>query len=557
MIKGFRQIAFLTAVSRVLGFARDTAYAIVFGPGPLLDAWFIAFRIPNLGRRLFGEGAASASLIPVYSEQLHNNPDGAKRVANTVITALFVVLAGLVLLGEGFIWLLYKYFGEATETHLILSLTAITLPYMILICLVAVIAGILNVHRHFAAPAMAPIIMNLCIITGATAAAWIFPVHIRDKIGGINPNIIYSFEQPAVKQLFVVAVSVIAAGILEFAVQIPPLHKAGLSLRMSWDIYSEPFKKILCMMGPMIIGLAATQINTLADDLVAWWFSGSLEKGQFFTLFGYQIRYPLWRGSVSYLGFAQHLYQLPLGVFGISLATALFPVMSSRAAQKDYAGLCKMVSLGIRSSIFVALPCSLGMILIARPFISVWLRHGNFQATDIPGVVTALIFYSVGITGYFLQQIMVRTFYSLQDSKAPVWTGLVAVGVNFVLNIVLIWLLRSVGGLAASTAFCSYLQVVILTVMLRKRLGHSILENLMATLVKTTVAVTVMWFVGRGVLTIMDNLPGEFWFNMLRLAAVIPSAAAVYLLAAKLLHIEELALLKGTRLSDEEQTYDD
>ncbi len=556
MIKGFSQIAFLTAISRVLGFVRDTTYAIVFGPGPLLDAWFIAFRIPNLGRRLFGEGAASASLIPVYSEQLHNNPDDAKRLANTVITALFVVLAGLVLLGEVFIWLLYEYFGEATETHLILSLTAITLPYMILICLVAVIAGILNVHRHFATPAMAPIIMNLCIITGATAAAWFFPVHIKDKISGIDPNVVYSLDQPAVKQLFVVAVSVIVAGILELAIQIPPLHKAGLSLQMSWDIYSEPFKKVMRMMGPMIIGLAVTQINTLADDLMAWWFSGSLAKGEFFTLLGHQIKYPLWRGSVSYLGFAQHLYQLPLGIFGISLATALFPVMSMRAAKKDYAGLCKMVSLGIRSSVFVALPCSLGMILIAGPLISVWLRHGNFQASDIPGVVTALVFYSIGITGYFLQQIMVRTFYSLQDSKVPVRAGLIAVGVNFVLNIILIWLL-GIGGLAASTAFCSYLQVVILTVMLRKRLGRSILENLMVTLIKTTVAVTVMWFAGRGVLAIMGDLPGEFWFNMLRLAVVIPSSVAVYLLAAKLLHIEELALLRRTRLSGEQQTYDD
>jgi putative peptidoglycan lipid II flippase len=195
------------------------------------------------------------------------------------------------------------------------------------------------------------------------------------------------------------------------------------------------------------------------------------------------------------------------------------------------------------------------MTLIASPLISVWLRHGNFQATDIPGVVNALIFYSLGITGYFLQQIMVRAFYSLQDSRAPVRTGLIAVGVNFVLNIVLIWFLGT-GGLAASTAFCSYLQVVILAVMLRKRFGKSILENLMATLVKTIVAVTVMWFVGRGVLIAMDDLPVDFWFNMLRLAAVIPSAAAIYWLAAKLLHIEELALIRGTGL-DEKQSYND
>jgi len=526
-------------ISRVLGFARDTAYAIVFGPGTLLDAWFIAFRIPNLGRRLFGEGAASASVIPVYSEQLHDNPVAAGRLARTVVTVLFAVLTALVLAGEFVILFFYRYWGDNAETKLVFALTAVTLPYMILICLVAVIAGLLNVHKHFAAPAIAPIIMNLFIIAGALAAAWIFPVHIKDNTAGARA--IYSFNQPAVKQVFVVAFAVIVAGIFEFGAQLPPFFKTGLSLRPAWDIGGEPFRRVLRLMGPMIIGLAVTQINTLADDLVAWWFSGSPEKGEYFTLLGQHIKYPLWRGSVSYLGYAQHLYQLPLGIFGISLATALFPVMSAHSAKKDYAGLCKIVSLGVRSSFFVAVPCSIGLILVAKPFISVWLRHGNFKATDVPGVVWPLAFYATGITGYFLQHIMVRAFHSMQDPKPPVRTGILAVVTNFVLNITLIWFMGT-AGLAASTAACAYLQVGILAVLLRRRFGHSVLEGVRTSVLKTGAASICM---------VATALVGYWlssrWPDLGKLAIVIPFSAGAYILAAKLLHIEELSLLTGKK----------
>jgi len=537
-VKGFRQIAVLTMVSRVLGFARDTAYAIVFGPGTFLDAWFIAFRIPNLGRRLFGEGAASASVIPVYSEQLHKDPSGAGRLARTVVTALFLVLTGIVLAAEVVVLLLYLFWGDNLETKLVFALTAVTLPYMILICLVAVIAGLLNVHKHFAAPALAPIIMNICIIVGALAAAFIFPVPHGSTGAGVSQRI-DSFSQPAVKQIFLVAFAVIVAGIFEFAVQLPPFFKRGLSLRPAWQVQTEPFRRILVLMLPMIIGLAATQINTLMDDIVAWWFSGSAEKGYYFTILGRTIEYPLRRGSVSYLGYAQHLYQLPLGIFGISLATALFPVMSTHAGKKDYEGLRKMVTMGIRGSIFVAVPCSIGLVLVAKPFISVWLRHGQFQAEDVAGVTWPLTFYAIGITGYFLQQIVVRAFHSLQDPVPPVRTGLLAVATNFCLNITLIWPLGT-GGLAAATALCSYLQVGILIVLLRKRLGQSLLEGVGLTAVKTAVASALMTAAAMGVYWLCRQL-----HDIGKLAVVIPVCIGVYVVAARLLRIEMLGLLTG------------
>jgi putative peptidoglycan lipid II flippase len=533
LVKGFRQIAVLTMVSRVLGFARDTAYAHIFGAGPILDAWLMAFKIPNLGRRLFGEGAASAAVIPVYSQQLRDDPSQAASLPRTVITVLFLILSGVVLAGEVAILLLYLFWSDRLETKLVFSLAAVTLPYMILICLVAVVAGFLNVHKHFATPAIAPIVMNLCIIAGSILAAKVFH--------GDGSKQVYSLSQPAVKQIFFVAWAVIVAGSLEFAVQLPPYFKRGLSLRPAWDVHSEPFRRVMRLMLPMVFGLAVTQINTLADDLVAWWFSGSAEKGEYLHILGRSIRYPLWRGSISYLSFAQHLYQLPLGIFGISLATALFPVMSAEAAKKDYHALCKVVSMGVRAAIFVAFPCTVGLILVGRPFITVWLRHGNFKIEDVPQVYWPMAFYVTGITGYFLQHIVVRAFHSLQDPMAPLRTGLVAVAANFLLSVTLIWVLGT-GGLAVATALSAYLQVGLLLWILRGRLGTGVLADVGPAVIKVAAAAICMAVPAALALFLLRRF-GE----LTGLCAAVPLGTAAYILAARWLRIDMLSLLIGAK----------
>lgn len=525
MIKGFRQIALLTALSRVFGMVRDIAYSHFFGANQLLDAWIIAFRIPNLSRRLFGEGAASASFIPVYSEALYKNREQAVKLANTVVTVLFMVLAALVLVGEAVIWFYYGFFAQTNETQLILSLSSIMLPYMLFVCTVAILAGLLNVHRHFASPAAAPIVLNIFIIGTVLSTGWLLKLEAR-------------------QQLFYVAVGVLIAGVVQIAMQIPPLRRSGISIRPAWQVYSDSFKKILLLMGPMMLGLTVTQINTLADDLIAWWFSGSVEKGHFFELLGAQIEYPMWRGSVSHLYYAQRLYQLPLGVLGISLATAIFPVMSADAARKDFTALRTSISKGIRGTIFVAIPATIGLIMVARPLISVAFEHGRFTSKDTDMVVRTLGFYALGLCGYFAQQILARAFYSMQDSRVPMQSALVAVFVNFLLNLTLIWFLGR-AGLACATAVCSYLQVIILVTVLRRRLGYSILDGLLVTLMKTLAATAFMWLTGAVIMILMKDLPNGRLFDILRLAVVVPSAVAVYLLAAKFLQIEVLSLLIG------------
>ena len=512
MIKGFRQIASLTAISRVFGMVRDMAFAHFFGAGWLMTAWTMGFKIPNLARRLFGEGAASASLIPVYSEQLHNDPEQAKRLANTAVTVLFVILAAIVLIGEGLVWSYYSFFETRTGPRLGLLLCSIMLPYMIFVCIVAILAGILNVHRHFATPAAAPIVLNIFVIGSILFAGW-------------------GLKMEPEQQVFFVAVAVLLAGLGQIAIQIPSLRASGVSIRPAWDIHSEAFKKIIILMGPMILGLTVTQLNTLGDDIIALCFMN--ERGD-----------PLGYGAPSYLYYAQRLYQFPLGVLGISLATAIFPVMSSDAAKKDFDALTKTIARGIKAAVFVAVPATAGIFLVARPLISAIFEHGNFKSTDTPIVAWTLSFYAVGLCGYFCQQITTRAFYSMQDSKTPARSALYAVVANIILNLTLIWYLGT-AGLAAATAACSYLQVIILVTVLRRRLGHSILDGLPATLMKTLAAAALMFLAGAAIMALMKNLPDGRSFDILRLAVVVPSAAAVYLLAAKFLHIKMLSLLTG------------
>ena len=510
MIKGFRQIASLTMISRVFGMLRDMAFAHYFGAGWLMTAWTVGFKVPNLARRLFGEGAASASLIPVYSQELHDDPQRARQLANTVVTVVFVILAAIVLIGEAAVWIYYGFFETRTGPRLGLALCGIMLPYMVLVCTLAVLGGILNVHRHFATPAAAPIVLNVFIIGS---------ILFSGRVLKVAPE----------QQVFFVAVAVLLSGLAQIAIQMPFLRANGVTIRPAWSVHSEAFRRVIFLMGPMLLGLTATQLNTLLDDVIALCFM--TEKG-----------YPLSYGAPSYLYYAQRLYQLPLGVLGISLATAIFPVMSLDAAKKDFNALIKTISRGTGCALFVAIPATAGIFLVARPLISALFEHGSFTSADTSVVAWTLSFYALGLSGYFLQQIMTRALYSLQDSKTPALSAIVAVLANLTLNLTLIWFLGT-GGLAAATALCSYLQVAILLIVLRRRLGRSILGELRPALIKTLVATAVMCAAGIVILILMSGLPVRRFYELLRLAAVVPTAGVVYILAAKLLRIEMLSLL--------------
>jgi len=340
--------------------------------------------------------------------------------------------------------------------------------------------------------------------------------------------------------VFIVAAAVLLAGLAQLAIQVPPLARHGIRLRPAWDMSTEPFRRVLRLMGPMVLGLSATQISTLVNDFTALWLSGSAEKGQTFALFGHAIRYPLWEGAVSHLFYAQRLYQLPLGVFGISLATAIFPEMSIDAAQQDFDALRRTISRGIRCTVFVALPATAGLLLVSRSVVAVIFERGEFLPTDTAKTAIALSFYVLGLTGYFAQQVLTRAFYSLQESGIPARTTVVAVGVGLVLNLVLVWPLGG-GGLAAATAISSYIQVAMLVIALRRRLGPGALAGLGRAVRDTALAALCMTAAVGGIQHFLGSSG-----DVLTLLAAVTVGVVVYVVSARLLHIEMLALLVRT-----------
>ncbi len=529
MIKGFRVIALLTVVSRVFGMLRDMAFAYFLGAGLMMDVWVIAFKIPNLARRIFGEGAATSSFIPVYSETLKTDRAAALRLAHTVVTVIAALLTGVVLVGLGILWYIHRYHAPLESTRLMLTLAALMLPYMTMICIEAILGGILNTHRHFAAPAAAPIVLNLINIGSLC---------LGNALG-------LTIEQ----QLFLLAFGVLLTGVLQVGLQVVPMRGLGLTLRPAWDVYSDGFKQILWLMGPMILGMAVTQINTLADDVIAKSLSGSLEpggKGEFFTFWGRQIRYPVMDGAVSSLFYTQRLYQFPLGVLGISLATAIFPVLSDAAAEKNAAKLSEITLQGFQGALFLALPSTAGLILVARPLIAALFERGKFTPADTELGVGVLICYALGLSGFFIQQILPRTFYAMKESKIPARTAAAAVLLNVILNLTLIWPMGA-AGLALSTSLCSYVQIGIMLWLLRRRMPLGGANGFWPVFGKTVVGTALISLVGGITLAAMRPLPHTTAGDAIRLLVMVTICAGAYLLTARWLKNPMLGLILSAK----------
>ncbi len=510
-------IAFFTLASRILGLIRDAVCLSYFGT--IIWHYFsVPFQLPNLFRRLFGEGALSAALIPVYSERLHNDPAGADRLVHRVLTLLSLWLSSLTLAGVLVVYACLWAVNWSDKTQFVFVMAALMLPYMIQICLVAAMGGVLNVHRHFATPAAAPILLNACIIVTVLFLA-------------------HRFTQSDWEQIIAVALAILAAGFLQLAIQLPALKRAGVSIRADVQFRDPDLKKILRLMGPMVVGLAAVQLNTLMDSVIALGFSATPATGPDFELFGYTIAYPLYEGSASHLYCAQRMYQFPLGVFGLALATAIFPSLSEHAARKDKEAFSGVFNQGMRLALFIGLPALAGLILVRYPLLGAVFERKEFSAADTHESAVTLMYYSMGVASYFLQQLFVRAFYAHHDSVTPVRMAIKMIVLNFVLNLVLIWFL-GVGGLALSTAISASLQALLLLVMLRRMFGITIERELLAGVGKVLLATVIMSAAGFAALQALASQS-----SVLQLAVGVPVCAGVYAVTAFILKIRELKLL--------------
>jgi len=526
-------VSALTLLSRVTGLVRDAVLGAAFGLSPVLGAFTIGFLVPNLFRRLFGEGALTAAFIPRYTELLKQDRRLAKRLATLCIALLLVVTASLVLLGELLLAALQGARDWSGESTLAIRLTMLMLPYMPMICLVALIGGILQVHGRFGPPAAAPIILNLTMILAVLFAT-----------AGVDG------QQFGEQVIHIVAVSVLLAGLMQLLYQvIAMLRVESFTLRLggAW----RAMRPVLAMMLPMLFGLAVFQINAFADTLIAYAFAPPEARlHDTFTLLGREWSYPIAdRGAAAALAFAQRLYQFPLGVFGIALATAIFPALSRTAAQRDgdADAFRNTFQHGLRLAMFIGLPASVGLVFVRLPLARLIFQYGDFDLPACQRVATILAGYACGVWAYSVTHVITRAFYANQDAMTPLKVSLVMVAFNLTLNLTLIWPL-STAGLAWSTAISAAIQVVILLMVIRRHIDAPVNRDVLLGWGKTLLLTVVM---GACLVPfVLQVNTGEMGRAMsaMRLGAMVLVGAAVFTAGAWLLKCDELRWLIRRRV---------
>lgn len=531
---GLRTVSLLTLFSRVLGLIRDVGMAALFGNGVVMDAFVIAFRLPNLARRLFGEGALTAAFLPALVQEMHGQGrQSAWRLASAVLVLLTVALSSLVLLGELGLGVasLWVHTGDA---RLLVGLTALLLPYLVLICLAAQIGAIFHALEHFTWPALLPVLLNVVWI----AAIWGLAPRLGSPTG----------------QVYAITGCILAAGLLQLAAPLPKLYRLGFRWQRDWRQAKARVGGIVRSMLPVVVGLSITQVNTLADSLIAWGLAQP-ETGPKAVLWEGGPAYPVEAGSVSALYFGQRMYQFPLGVFGVALGTVLFPRLSQHAGRERFDLLRNDLTLGLKLVAGIGIPAGVGLILLARPLAVLLFQRGAFDGTDAEQTAGMIAAYSIAVWAYSGLLLVHRGYYACGDRITPMRVGLAAVALNLVLNALLIWPLGG-AGLALATAVSAVVQMLGATWLLKGRTGSLNWPALWRTVVRVALATLVMSAVclwTRQSFAVVDGTMGERI-----LAVMIPLAASLvtYFAAARLLGLNELGLLVK-RGSGSTETRDD
>jgi putative peptidoglycan lipid II flippase len=419
-----------TFMSRILGLIRDIVIAGFFGAERVTDAFFIAFAIPNLLRRLLGEGTLTASFVPVYTDYLIHRPDEAPQVVNATTTAVASLLIILTAVGIAFTPLIIKIqaYGWVKNDPALISLTItlarICFPYLFFIGLVALAMGILNSHRHFFAPAVAPCLLNLSII-----ACVLF----------LSPRVY--------PPILTAALGVFLGGLTQLLLQMPFLRAKGITFKITFDLHHPAVRRIALMMAPMMLGIAAFQFNQVVSRLLASFLP---------------------KGSVSYLYYADRIFEFPIGIFAVALGVAVLPSFSRLIARGKMEEFKDEVNFALRLILFISLPAMAGLLFLRIPILNLIFQHGAFTYDRTILSAQALLCYSFSIWAYGGINVLSRAFYAFKDVKTPFLTAIVAVVVNFLLGVILMFPLKH-AGLALANSCAAIVNVTLLTVFFHRK----------------------------------------------------------------------------------------
>jgi putative peptidoglycan lipid II flippase len=510
-----------TLLSRVLGLIREQVMATLFGAGLATDAFNVAFRIPNLLRDLFAEGAMSSAFVPTFTEVSRREGDAAAwTLGRQLMMTLLLVLGAVVVIGWVTApWLVHLYapgFGAVPgKLELTVLLTRVMLPFLPAVALAAAAMGMLNARARFAVPALAPAWLNVGMIVGGLAL-----IPVCRAIG-----------QPPILAM---AIGVLLGALVQFVCQLPALAKEGFRFALEAPRRHPGVARVAALMAPATIGLAATQLNLF----VSTWIASLLPQG-----------------SVSWLWYAFRLMQLPIGVFGVALATVSLPALSRAAVDRDHGALRTTLSATLRLVILLTVPAAVWLAAMASPVIALLYEHGRFGARDTAQTAFALRAYCVGLPAFAAVGVLTRAFYALGDTRAPVRASFVSVGLAIVLNLLFIGPWRVLGlehaGLALSTSLTSITNAAQLAIGLRGRLGRLDARRMLATFARVTAAAAVAGAACLLGLRALGDLPRAWMIELAVVAGGVLVGAGVAYGAMKLLRVEELSamedLIRGLR----------
>ena len=492
--------------SRILGVVREQVLAAIFGAGNAMDAYNVAYRIPNLVRDLFAEGAMSSAFVPTFTRHLtKEGKASAWRLGNLVINGLIVITACLVIIGIVFAEPLVTLFASAYrevpgKLELTVFLTRLMLPFLTFVALAAAFMGMLNSLHRFFIPALSPAMYNVATITCALVLVPLMP----------------GMGLPAITAI---AIGSLLGGAAQLAVQWPVLRREGFRYQPVLDWRDESLRRVLVLMGPGTIGLAATQVNVFVNTVLA------TGEGT---------------GAVSWLNYAFRLMYLPIGLFGVSIATATLPAVSRHVAQRDEPAARRTVADGLSLMLMLNVPATVGLIVLATPIVRVIFERAAFTPADTAATAAAVQFYALGLVGYSIVRIASPVFYALGQNRTPVMISVATVLANALLNVALV---RVMGyqGLALGTSIAALFNATLLMFFLRRRLEGIEGGRVAGSLVRIVIASFVM-----GAAAVGTDIAAGAWLpgtglvaQIIRLAATIAAAIGVLSVAAYALRIRE------------------
>lgn len=495
-----------TMTSRVLGLVREQVMAYWFGASDAMDAFNVAFRVPNLVRDLFAEGAMSAALVPTFTRALTNEGRArAWQLGNSVMNALALVTG--VLVAGGIVFAPAIVSGLAGDYALVpgkfeltVTLTRIVLPFLVLVAIASACMGMLNSLSIFFVPALAPAMFNLAAILSAFML-----VPLADDLG--------------VAPILTVAAGTLLGGVGQVLLQWPALRREGFRYSPKLDFTDPGLRQVLVLMGPGVIGLAATQVNVFVNTIVA------TSQGS---------------GAVSWLGYAFRVMYLPIGLFGVSIATATTPALSRLVASGNQAGMRGTLASAVSLMLTMNVPATLGLVVLATPIVRLLFERGSFGPADTAATAAAVQFYAVGLVGYSVVKILSPAFYALGRARTPATVGVVSVLLNAVLSYSAAPYF-GYRGIALSASIAALFNASALAFLLRRALGGMELRRVMATLVKVSIAGLAMaataW---GGERWLSSALPGQALITqLLRLGGAMAASVVVLGVAAELLALRE------------------